>query len=414
MVFPRLRDHHHHGVRHRVPAHQQELERIVERRGIRLPGVNQRPHLLQISTEDRARDRTLTCAYPVDVAAQRVDLTVVRDQPEGMREVPRRKGVRGKALVHERKGRGHPRVLQVLVIGADLVGEQHAFVDDGARRHRRHVELLAVRELERLDRMSRSLADDVELAFQRIGNGDTLAATDEDLADDRLDFLDRCAETRIVAGNVAPPKQYLPFIFDRALYFVLARKPRGGLFRQKDHSHAILPERWQFDALRGQLLSKQSVRNLQKNAGAIASERIGAHRSAMREVAQDLQALLNDGVALGALDVRDETDAARVVLVGGVIEALGQAADQDRSRIFSKKPLLQAVARPIAALRNGRTQNSERNPLSLPSSRAYFNQNFYVASCGSRRHVAARKKCGFSGRLQLSSIANSRRCSRMA
>ena len=64
-----------------------------------------------------------------------------------MREIPGRERVGREALVHERERRDDARVLQVLVIRADLVREQHALVDDRARRHRRHVELLAVREL---------------------------------------------------------------------------------------------------------------------------------------------------------------------------------------------------------------------------------------------------------------------------
>jgi hypothetical protein len=43
----------------------------------------------------------------------------------------------------------------------------------------------------------------------------------------------------------------------------------------------------------------------------------------MGEVAQDLQTLLYDCVAFFALDIRHETDAACVMLVGRVVKALG-------------------------------------------------------------------------------------------
>jgi hypothetical protein len=42
----------------------------------------------------------------------------------------------------------------------------------------------------------------------------------------------------------------------------------------------------------------------------------------VREIAKDLEALLNDAVAFPALDVRDEADAACVVLIGGIVKAL--------------------------------------------------------------------------------------------
>jgi hypothetical protein len=42
----------------------------------------------------------------------------------------------------------------------------------------------------------------------------------------------------------------------------------------------------------------------------------------MRKVAQDLQTLLDNRVAFLAPDIRDETDAAGVVLVSGVVKPL--------------------------------------------------------------------------------------------
>jgi hypothetical protein len=41
------------------------------------------------------------------------------------------------------------------------------------------------------------------------------------------------------------------------------------------------------------------------------------------EVLQDLQALLDDRVALVALDMGDETDAAGIVFIGGIVQTLG-------------------------------------------------------------------------------------------
>ena len=70
-----------------------------------------------------------------------------------------------------------------------------------ARRHRRHVELLAVPQLQRLDRVAGLLADDVELALERVlVHRRVDAARDEDLPDDRLDFLRALGQARVVAS----------------------------------------------------------------------------------------------------------------------------------------------------------------------------------------------------------------------
>ena len=59
--------------------------------------------------------------------------------------------------------------------------------------------------------------------------------------------------------------------------------------------------------------AEQLVRDLDQDPGAVAGQRIGAGRPAMGQVPQDLEPLLDDRMALLALDVRDEADAAGVV-----------------------------------------------------------------------------------------------------
>ena len=63
--------------------------------------------------------------------------------------------------------------------------------------------------------------------------------------------------------------------------------------------------------------AEQCVGDLDQAAGAVADQRVGADRAAMIEVGEDLQAVAHDLVRLLALDVRDEADAARVMLVRG-------------------------------------------------------------------------------------------------
>ena len=76
------------------------------------------------------------------------------------------------------------------------------------------------------------------------------------------------------------------------------------------------------DALLGHLFAVQRVGQLDQDAGAVAHQLVGAHCAAMVQVLEDLQALLDDGVALLALDVGHEADAAGVVLVGAGIQTV--------------------------------------------------------------------------------------------
>ena len=214
-------------------------------------------------------------------------------------------------------------VLQVEEILTDLVGQQQAFVDDRAGGHRRDEIFLAVLEPEVLDRVAGGLADDIELALEGVGDHDVATAANEDLADDRLGLAHQRAHLHgRVDRNVAPAEDALAFGAHGALELLLAGQPRGAFLGQEDHADAVLAGRRQGHALAGHLGSIEGVGDLDEDAGAVAKELVGAGGAPVIEVEQDLQTLLDDRVASGALDMGNETDAARVVLVGRIVETL--------------------------------------------------------------------------------------------
>ena len=64
------------------------------------------------------------------------------------------------------------------------------------------------------------------------------------------------------------------------------------------------------------------MRHLKQNARAVAGVLLATTRAAVIEVLQNLQTLLDDRVGLLPLDVRDEADAAGIVLKTRIVEAL--------------------------------------------------------------------------------------------
>src|SRR5438128_5516762 len=178
-------------------------------------------------------------------------------------------------------------------------------------------------ELERLDRMSGALADDVELALECVGHRHATAAADEHLADHRLELDRGLREIGVVDRHVAPAEQLLAFVLDGALDLVFAGDARGRVARQEHHADAVLARGRQLHALLRHFLAIEAVGDLDQEARAVGEFRVPAYRAAMGEVAQHRQSLLDDGVRLPALDVRDEADAARVVLVFRTVQALG-------------------------------------------------------------------------------------------
>ncbi|EXI75851.1 MAG: hypothetical protein AW07_00779 [Candidatus Accumulibacter sp. SK-11] len=321
--FPRLGNQHHHRMRQRVAAHHQQFQRVVERCRVGLSRVDQWPDLLEVAGQQGRRCPLLARAHPIVIAAQRVDLAVVCNHPEGMRQLPRREGIGREALVDQRHRRNATRVPEVGIVLANLISQQQALVDDRPRRHRRLVELLAMLESERADRVCRPAADDVQLALQGIGDHHIRPTADEDLADHRLARTHcRRHRHRSIDRHIAPAEHHLMLRANGALDFLLACQARRRLLRQEHHTHAIVAGRWQLDALARHLGTKEIIGKLDQDPGAVTHQGIGADRAAVIEVLQDQQPLLDDRVTLLAPDLRDETDATCVVLVGRVVEAL--------------------------------------------------------------------------------------------
>ena len=79
----------------------------------------------------------------------------------------------------------------------------------------------------------------------------------------------------------------------------------------------------QVEAELGAFRGEEAVRDLGQHAAAVAERRVGADRAAMVEIDEDLQALFEDVVRLAVVHVGDEADAAGIVLLGGIVEALG-------------------------------------------------------------------------------------------
>ena len=243
-----------------------------------------------------------------------------------MRELPRREGVGREALVHEAERRLGEGIPEVGIETLDLVGEQQALVDHGARRERRHVELRQARQfvllLELGQRVLGLLADGEDLALEGVLVGDLGAAADDRHLHHRHALDHAAAETGRVGRHVAPADQPLLLDLDEMLEPLDRKVARLVVLRQEAHRHRVVAGRRQVDAGLLRPVAQQRVGRLDHAAGAVADQRIGADGAAMVEVDQDLQALADDVMRLAALDVGHEADAARVVLVARVVQSL--------------------------------------------------------------------------------------------
>jgi hypothetical protein len=175
---------------------------------------------------------------------------------------------------------------------------------------------------EPLGRIQRLLADRHQLALEGVLIGDLRIAGDDRLAHHRHRLDDACAKPREIRRHLAPTQQDLPLGADEMLDVLHRDRAGCRLARQKAHGGGVAAGRREIDRLLARPIPQQRVRDLDQAAGAIADQRIGPCRAAVIEIDQDLQAALNDVVRLQPLDVRDEADAARIVLVARIVQAL--------------------------------------------------------------------------------------------
>ena len=132
IVLPRLGDQHHQRVGQGAPAEVEQLERLVQAGRVGAAGSGHRQQAREVLAEGVGGHHALGGEQAVAVADHGVDLAVVGDGAEGVRERPGREGVGRDARVDDRQLRGEPRIAQVEVELVELGGGEHPLVDHHA------------------------------------------------------------------------------------------------------------------------------------------------------------------------------------------------------------------------------------------------------------------------------------------
>ena len=128
-------------------------------------------------------------------------------------------------------------------------------------------------------------------------------------------WRDRLKDSIVLIGNAPTALFHLLEMLDDEF-------PSGWIAREEAHGHGIAADRGQrLPVLAGPIV-QQGVRYLDHGASAIAHQRVGPDGAAMIQILQDFQALGDDIMRFSAFDVHHEADAARVVLVLGIIKSL--------------------------------------------------------------------------------------------
>ena len=246
----------------------------------------------------------------------------MRDHAVGVRELPGGEGVGGEALMHERKRRGEQRMMQIGVIGAELISQEHALVDQRAAGQRHGIEADIAAAGLAVDGVGDHLAQDVKPALEIVLILDVGTAPDKHLPVRRLGLDHRGRQAGIVRRHVAPAEQLQPLGIDDARDDGLAIDALRAIARHEHVADGVMAGLGQLDLERCGDRFQEFMRDLHQDAGAVAGQRVSARRAAMGEVLQNLDAMLDDLVARPPLEVGNEADAASIVLALRIIKSL--------------------------------------------------------------------------------------------
>ncbi len=172
------------------------------------------------------------------------------------------------------------------------------------------------------------------------------SVSDEQLLDDRLTRAGGRAKPGVVSRHDAPAKDFVSVVLNGPLDQRPQSIPIVPAFRQKDEARSVLSRRREREPEGRGDLAQESIGRLNENAGAIARVGLASARAAVQQIEQNLQPLVDDAVRLAALDVDDEANAARVVLVGRVVKAgggHGPAVIPDREAQVKYNDLIESI-----------------------------------------------------------------------
>ena len=214
---------------------------------------------------------------------------------------------------------------QVGIEQQQLVGHQHAFVDDDLGRQAADVEHRGLLQAAVAPQfVTGPLANHVQLPLEGVAR-QTVRRGDEQLLDGRLRRGRGRAEVGFHAahGDAVPAHQPLPLLGDNPFHgsFALLAFVVDG--RQEHDSGAVPARLRQFGAqVHLGHFGEEFVRQRGQDPGPVAGRRFATASAPMAHPPQDVVGVQHQLMAALALDMRDNPHAASVFLVGGIVQAV--------------------------------------------------------------------------------------------
>ena len=303
--LPGLGDEHGDRVAHVAAAADDRLQGVVEDRRVRT-GLVQWERVEQGVVEAEVSGAR---AHPVHVPAHRVDLAVVAEEPERLRALPGRSGVRREALVEDPERHGERRVAQVGVEVREVVGRAERLVRDRAEGERGHV-----RARHGLGTPARAIRAELERVVV-----EPLRAKEDELLDHGQTRPASSPSASGATGTGRQPRKLEPLGAAR----ILDSRARS-LVPQEDHREPAAR------------LGPERVRQRQEDARAVARQPVGGRGASVAHVPKPGEQQIDDLAGRTPRRVGDEPDPAGIALDVRVVQELSWA--QSISKVCDGQP----------------------------------------------------------------------------
>ncbi len=127
--FPCLRDQQGFDLWQFAMRADQNFEHPIQGCGIRATGLNNRFDVIDIGTQLRIIQLGFVAFHPVDVAVDRIDLTIMGQNTERLGQRPAGECIGRIALMVDRKIRREPLVIQIRIERGQLFCQEQSLID---------------------------------------------------------------------------------------------------------------------------------------------------------------------------------------------------------------------------------------------------------------------------------------------
>ena len=310
-VLPRRRHQHAHGAEDVDAAHQQAFEHVVEAHRIRTVGLHDRAHGTHV--EMRRFQNRLARLGPQAVAGNRVDLAVVRQEAERLRQLPLWPGIGRETLVVDGERRFKARIAQIRVEHRKVIRRHQALIGNHMRVERRDIK----RGIAGIGLLGQTTCG-IELTLEA-GVIHAIRAIDEHLLEQRQG-LERIFATSLDIGRHGTDTgQHQPLRFDGLLE--VAKRFVGDM----EHQTSSIPL-GQRETIFGSDCTQEAVRFAEQEAATIARFAIGRHSTPVGKTGQRINRSGNQPVRRLVVHLRDQAETAAILFKPRAVQRALQPA----------------------------------------------------------------------------------------